>query len=359
MSWMILGHLFDWWLKAEQSWIRIIMTMILEPVGASGFLFISGISIVISYKKRLDKARISDELNYRTIRNSYHFRALFILIIAICYNSTVAISLMNPSMVWTWFILLTIAISLILVWPLLKTTKLFRIFFGIAVIIINQILITLLLPYEGNSNLFGFLFLLLYNGIKQDPILTFFPFFLFGTVLGESIYDSLSKKNEIDSDQTFNRKFLLPSISCGVFFVSFGILFKFPKFLTRATFSWIIYSIGFDLILISLFLLLESIKIMRSKKSYRLLFYYSYYSLTIYLAHNLLYFLFLDQLNVYNIWFFIGTTFFIIGFILRAIYKKWGSLASIKAQVGRISLILANKIEKRLILKRVKDVKIT
>ena len=31
MSQMILGHLFDWWLKAEQSWIRNIMTMIFIP----------------------------------------------------------------------------------------------------------------------------------------------------------------------------------------------------------------------------------------------------------------------------------------------------------------------------------------
>ena len=53
MSWMILGHLFDWWIQPDYSWARMIMTIILEPIGASGFLFISGISITISYRRRL------------------------------------------------------------------------------------------------------------------------------------------------------------------------------------------------------------------------------------------------------------------------------------------------------------------
>ena len=101
MSWMILGRSFNWWLKVDHSWLRSIMIMIFEPIGAAGFLFISGVSIALSYRKRLVKVRISDDYNYRMNRNSYFFRALFIFIIAIIYNSTLAIRLSKPQIIWT------------------------------------------------------------------------------------------------------------------------------------------------------------------------------------------------------------------------------------------------------------------
>jgi len=354
MAWMILGHLFDWWLKPEDRWIRSIMENILEPIGASGFLFISGISIALSYRKRLIKVKASEDYNYRMVRNSYLIRALFIFILAIIYNSTIAIRLNDPSMIWSWFFLLTIAVSLFLAWPLLKIPKVFRILIGILIIIGNQIIVSLLLPHEGNSSIYGFFFLVLYNGFDQDPILYFFPFFLIGTVIGDMIFDTFYMNNEINNRNTYIRQFWIPTIVSGILLVIIGVLFEFPRFLIRKSFSWIIYSLGIDFCLLSILLFFEEFKIIKIKKSYRLLFYYSYYSLTIYLAHNLLYFLFLHQLNIFNIWFFVAAAFISIGVILRVIYKKWGGLASIKTQIGILSMNLTLKIEERIKLKQSK-----
>jgi len=331
----------------------------LEPIGASGFLFISGISITISYRRRLIKAKNSEEYNYKMIRNSYMLRALFIFAIAIIYNSTVAIRLSNPQMIWTWFIILTIAVSLFITWPLLKIRMHFRIILGILIIIANQFLVSLLLPHEGDSSIYGGFFHMLYNGINQDPILYFFPFFLLGTIVGDLIFNKLYRESVKNRRNINKRQIFITTIVCGIVFIIFGVFFEFPQFLLRKSFSWIIYSLGFDLCLFSILLLIEELRILKTKKSYKFLFYYSYYSFTIYLAHNILYFLFLKRLNIFNIWFFIAAAYITMGFILRATYKKWGSLASIKAQVGRLSLILANTIEKRLILKQVKDVGIT
>ena len=348
MSWMVLTHLIDWWLKSEYNWLHSVTIAILDPIGASGFLFISGVSISISYRKRIIKVKSSEDYNYRMVRNSYLFRAAFILIIALIYNSTVAIRLINPTMIWTWFVLLTAAISLLITWPLLRTSKLFRIIVGVLVIILNQVVIFFLLPYEGDFNLYGVLFHIFYNSINQDPILIFFPFFLFGTVIGDMIFDSFYEKDENFKRKIFKKNLFIPSFVIGVILIIFGVLIKFPNYLIRESFSWIIYALGIEIILLSILLFFERFEVIKTKKSYKFLFYYSYYSLTIYLAHNILYLLFYNQLNVFNIWIFAAAAFIIIGIILRAVYNIWESKASIKVLVGRLSLSLTEKIEQRI-----------
>ena len=47
MAWMILNHLINWWLKSEFFWLHGVAVMILDPIGASGFLFISGVKLRI------------------------------------------------------------------------------------------------------------------------------------------------------------------------------------------------------------------------------------------------------------------------------------------------------------------------
>jgi hypothetical protein len=84
---------------------------------------------------------------------------------------------------------------------------------------------------------------------------------------------------------------------------------------------------------------------MTTKKSYKFIFYYSYYSLSIYLAHNVLYFLFLNQLDLISIWFAAGGAFISIGLVFRAIYKKWERKASLKAQISILSNRISMKVE--------------
>lgn len=155
-------------------------------------------------------------------------------------------------------------------------------------------------------------------------------------------------QNEKKKIKSFGRECLVPLIVIGIFLIISNVLFNFPKFLTRRTFSWIIYSFGIDMVLISIFLFFEVFEIIKPIRSYKFLFYYSYYSLTIYLSHNLLYFLFFQQLNVFTIWFFITGAFIFIGISMRAIYKRWEGKASIKVQIGKLSLGFAMKIEKKL-----------
>ncbi|MFX1389903.1 MAG: heparan-alpha-glucosaminide N-acetyltransferase domain-containing protein [Promethearchaeota archaeon] len=351
MAWMVLDHLIDWWILREFHWVQDIAIMIIDSIGASGFLFISGVSITISYRRRLNKANISDESNIRIAKNAYFFRAVFILIIAIIYNIPTAIFLANPSYLWTWFVLLTSAISIFMVWPLLYTSKIFRILFGIFIIIINQFLMNALTPYQGEFNILGILYHILYNDIYQDPILSFFPFFLFGTIFGDILFKSYLNINSNEQKQRLKRDILVPTILIGISLIVIGVMLYFPEisstFLIRQSFSWIIYSLGIEILLLSLFLLLEKFIFENVKKSFKLLFYYSYYSLTVYIGHNLLYFLFFNLLNPINIWFFIAATFFLLALLLRLIYKRFDRHASIKILISRLSLNLAIQISKK------------
>jgi hypothetical protein len=356
MIWIVLTHLIDWWLKSEFVWLHRITVMLFDSLGASGLLFISGVSIALSYRNKLKKVNTSEDYSLRTVRNSYLLRALLIFIIALFYNIFIAISLMDPKWIWTWFVLLTAAVSLFIAWPLLKTSKLFRVILGCVLWITNPAIVNILLPYEGTLSFYGTLFHIFYSGIHLVPILVFFPFFLFGTVIGEVLFETfhsdLSGKNKRKS---FGYHYLIPSIIIGTLLIIFGVLYEFPRYLLRESLSWVIYSLGINLLLISLLLSVEVYEIIKTKKSYKLFFYFSYYSLTIFLAHNLLHFLFLGQLNAIDIWFFATGVFILMSLGLRLTYKLWQGHASIKVQIGRLSNQVILKLEERSNKKLIKN----
>ena len=347
MSWMILGHLTSWWLKQDEYWVFNLLSYILDPIGASGFLFIAGVSVMLSHRKKLLRSTNSDGYSYRMLRNEYFFRALFVLLIALVYNTCVAIAINNLTWIWTWFILMTIAISLFMAWPLLKISKYLRLVLGIIIWILDKLILDALRLYEGQPNIFGVLFHILYNGKYLDPILTFFSFFLIGTVVGDIIYDIFEINDQKNRIRVFKSHFLIPSLIIGVFSISLNAIFQFPQFLYRKTLPWLFYTIGIDLTIFSVLLALEIFNFLETKRSYKFLFYYSYYSLTVYLGHNILFFLFLYQLNVFNIWFFIVGAFIIIGLVLRSVYKIWSDKASLKFQIARLSLRLSRIIKSK------------
>jgi len=364
MLWMFLAHLGSWWIMEEHIIVYHLLYAFLDPLGSSAFIFIAGVSTAISYRNRLDKAKFSPEYNKQQIKNEYMIRAFIILGIAIIYNSAVTIGNGDLKWIWAWFVLLTIAISLFLAYPLLATSKMFRIVLSACICVANQIILVLLLPYHGQLNLFGGLFHILYHPLDLDFILGFFPFFLIGTVIGDVIYDFNQIEDQKKRRIILKSKLLYPSIIVGVFLIFFGILFQlrlgniyghghgtylinFPDFLISKSFSWIIYTVGILLVLLSVLISFEEFELIKTKRSYRFLFYFSYYSLTIYLANNLLYFLFYRQLSVYFIWIYIIITLLLVGLLLRAVYKKWGSKASIKVNIGNLAKKLATRIEER------------
>ncbi len=344
---MILGHLLDWWVRPEDRWLVHMLFAFLAPIAATGFMFISGFSAILSYKRKVSNIEDSNGLTMRKVKNIYLMRASLLLIVALLYNTVIAFGINDLTWIWAWNVLQTIAISLLLGWFFLNTSKTLRILVGIVLLVGNQFISILLLPYDGQTNLYGLLFYILFHPLEQFTILSYFSIFLIGTVVGDSF---IKVNNIIDQEKrkhAIKYVFITPLLLIGIFLVSFGFIFRFPDIVYRRTFSSLVFSIGFFLIFLSILIFNEEFEIIKPKKSYRFLYYYSFYSFTIYLAHDPLYFLFFNQLNALTVWIALVGTIIVITLLLKGIYKKWGRKASLKTQLSILSLILLSKIEQK------------
>lgn len=342
--WMFLGHLLNWWLIEQDSWVYELIFNIFDPIGSSAFIFIAGVSTAISLQIRYSRAKISEVYDVKSIKREYLFRALLILISALIYNLLIAISLLNPLYIWTWFVLLTIAISLLMAWPLFTLPKLYRILFGIIIWIGNQFLLESLLPYQGEGSLYGILFHIFYHSLDLDVILSFFPFFLYGSVIGEIIFEIYQLEGK-DFKKALIKRLLYPLLLIGLILIVIGIIIKFPEFFVKnRSFSWMIYTLGIDMVLLMIFIVFEEFIFINNKRKRNILFYFSFYSLTIFISHNLLYLIFNQQLSVYFIWIPILVVYLATGYLLKKIYEKIGPSLSIKYQIGRMAKNLAKRM---------------
>ena len=355
MVYIMVGHMIDWWSHPVDDWLFYVYVSLFSALGAAGFVFISGVSTMISYRKRMGRAKNHKEYSSEMVKKEYLIRGLLIMGLGLAYNCIVAIEFFDPSNIWKWFIILTVAMCLIFAWPFLRTSKLVRIVSGCLIWIVNLIILAILRPYEGKTNIPGIIFYFFYNSLDQNPILSFFTFFLIGTVIGDILYDFSLIESKIERKIAFRKKIFIPLLSSGVILITFGISFLFPdlfseKILTiKTNIWWLLYSLGLDLIILLIFLIFEEFEILRAKKSYKFLFYFSYYSLTLFLLQNINFFLFYGLLTRYNIWIFIIATVILYGILLRLIYDKLERKFSLKVQVGLLAVKFAGKEKKDLI----------
>ncbi|MFX1320314.1 MAG: hypothetical protein ACFFAQ_01600 [Promethearchaeota archaeon] len=108
---------------------------------------------------------------------------------------------------------------------------------------------------------------------------------------------------------------------------------------------WLIYSLGIELLLFLILLGIEEFEFIKTERSYRFLYYFSYYSLTLFLIQNINFFLFYGILNRYNIWFFIIGTVILYSLLLRFLFKKLGPQYSLKSEVRGLAVSLAGRFE--------------
>ena len=270
---MVVGHMLNWWLTEEDLWIYIVYYIILAPLGVSAFLFISGASTTLAYRKRLMLLKESNEFNIQTVRNVFMLRGLLLLVIALIYNIVGAFLIFEDlTWIWAWNVLQTIAFSLFMIWPLLRTSKILRLILGIILLIANQLIFEFLLPYQGQINFYGILFYFLFNPPHEYVILPFFSMFLLGTVLGDFIFELDQIENQDERRVAF-KIFLIYSSILGLSLMIFGILFQFPSFLEHAMFSSMVYSLGLILIIFSLLMFIEELEIIKVKKSHKFFYY--------------------------------------------------------------------------------------
>ena len=336
--------MLQFWIRPEDFWLKFWLYAFLAPIGATGFLFISGVSATLAYKNNLQ----TQKLQMKTMRNIYLFRALLILIIALFFNLGVAMAFGGGNLadIWSWNALQTIAISLLLAWPLLKTSKILRICIATLAIILNQVLLTIISPYNGQSSFLGIAYHILFNPIDTYVILNYYGILLIGSVMGEYYFELRNVDDQKRKEFLLTNRAIIYSFFIGISVFIFGILFLFPNFLTFNSISSVLYALGFIIAALAILIVIEILEVIKTKKSYRFLYFYSYYSFTLFLGHNILLVLFMHQLNVYfTIWLAVFVFNIILGWLLKTMHDKLGNRASVKANISILSAFIAMKIE--------------
>jgi hypothetical protein len=345
---MTVGHQIEWWVTEADYWLYEIFWNLGAPIGGGGFLMVSGMSAALSYRFKMFKYEKTHEFSKASIRNEYMLRAFFILLISFAWNiGAILLGLVDMGIkgIWLWFVIQTIAISLILAWPLLKVSKSLRIVLAFAMWIGNEFVFAWLVPFRDQANGFGLLFYFLYNDPSQNVILGYFPFLLVGTVIGDTLYEIFSIEDSQKQKKQIRNKIFIPYITGGTLLTLFGIIFLFPAFVSKETFSSHMFIFGIELFIIAFLVWVKDYKENGLKNNYRVLLYYSFYSFSIFLAHNVLYFLFPRMLNALFIWFFIIPITLAWTLLWRYIYKKLKRHASLKAQIGKLATYFTERIE--------------
>ncbi len=339
---MTFGHMTYWWSAKASFWLYEMIWNLGAPIGGGGFLLVSGMSAMISYKVNLYKAQLSNDFSMKNSRNQYIIRALIILLISFIWN-LFATLFMNVPGIWIWYVIQTISISLLMAWPLLKTSRRFRMFVCFAFWIGNEFIVVWLRPFSGQNDFLGILYFLLYNVEEQNVILAYFPYLLAGTVIGDILHEAFNLKEE-DQYPFLKKKLIFPGLIGGILLIIFGIVFLFPNFINKETFSSHMLIFGVELLLIIILVYIKDLGYLRLKRNYSVLKYYSYYSFTIFLAHNLLYFLFPPIFNALEMWLYIVPVMILWTLLFRIIYIKLGKYASLKYLISESAKYLANRI---------------
>jgi len=348
---MICLHLSEWWLSGDSQWFYYSSLQVIQYIFWVSFQFISGISTFLFYKTRKLKQQTSESNKKKLVKREFILRAILLLIVSLIYNSSIAIAILNPLYIWSSFILLSIAVSLIMTWPLLETSSWIRIYLGFFFMVINFIILPFLHDFKGQINFFGIMYHFLYYPISLHPILSSFAVFLIGTAVGEIIYDIYSMEEKEKRRRLLRRRIIIPSIIIGGILITFVYSAESLHFLNLPSFYRIISSLGISLILFAVFVLIEEYEILKTKRNYKFIFYYSYYSLTIYIAHNLLYFLFLGLLNIPLLLLFLLLTIILLGLVLKWLYENTSSIFAIKVLIGKLAHRMVKAVEERKTLK--------
>ncbi|MFX1287583.1 MAG: acyltransferase family protein [Promethearchaeota archaeon] len=342
---MLWLHLTEWWLSGDSSTFLQIPLIITQFGFLVSYQFISGVSRYLFYKTGGLNDKSSKLIIKQKIKREFLMRSLFLLVVALLYNSVVAFATSRPYEIWSWFILLSLSISFIMIIPLLDTSKKTRFVLGIVFMVLNFTILSILQLYKGQTNFFGILYYILYYPIGLHPILSSFSVFLIGTVVGDVIYEIYHKEEKKNKLALLKKRLILPSILTGGILITFIAIANSFLFLNLPSLYGIISSLGVSLILFSLWVFIEEFKVIRTKRNYNFIFYFSYYSLTIYLTHNLLYFLFFKLLNALTSFFFVMLAIILIGLLLKFIYPKVGASISIKKIISKLSYKIVMKME--------------
>jgi len=338
--WMIVGHSMGWWIRPMDYYTDFFyyVNTFFDALGAAGFLFISGTSLTLSYNRKILDIKELNIHEYKKYRMKYFLRAGLLLFVGLIYNFTMVIRNFDWRFLWSWFILQTIPVSMILIWPILKYRKITKITIAINILLLNELLFYFLLPFSNTNTHFAIFYYFLYNEIQLSPIFRYFPFFLIGSVIGDFLSSNVNKRA---SNKNLLISFIFPLLIIGFILIIVSVFIIPLDILEKFNINWPIYAIGTHLFVYSILFAIEFLSSKKLKKEHRFFYYFSYYSFTIFLLHYPIYFFFNQSLAGYIYFLIIPIVLIFIRTLSKLAYNNFGPTLSLKYQLSRLSTRIA------------------
>ncbi len=326
---IILAHTAGVWKKSYLDPIYVPVYRILDVFGPPLFIFLSGVSVAFTIKRK------SGKIPEKAIKNTIFIRGFSIIALGIVYN-LISIGTLDvledniyvpfPLNLWGWNILMFIGFSQIFTYYILRLTRGTRSLIGIAIIIATYwINPNLTRPSFLSNPVIYVLNFIIISPAPHNPIIPYITICFFSSTFGEILMEVeyLETDNaKLDAFSIFIRNglfFLLAGITLGLinltgnYFIEQG--YQLPIFLYRSQPSNMLYSIGVALLFIGGLYYLIDIKGIENNIT-KMFIFYGNVSLSIFLIHHIWLPLYITTLDIWNIWFFyVGYTAF-LGFLM-------------------------------------------
>lgn len=345
---MVVWHIALWWTESLDSWVLVVLKLYLYVICAAGFLFVSGLSTALSLRMRMEKVNSDPNYSKNDLLKEYYYRSLLFLGLGVLYNAITVSWLWGVLAIWSWFILFTVGICMLITYPIVKLSKTARL-----ILIIFLILITYpIYDFFGALRLINFYgelpYHFLFNPSWEYPFLPFSSIFFLGTIVGDIFYEVYSIKEEDIRRNEIKKKIVVKLTLIGALIVVGTLLSNIFIFhddlslLDRMSFTMMTWGIGWCLVIIGVFTYLHEF-VFSPEWTHPFLFYFSTYSLTIYFGHNIVAILFWNMFDIYSFWLPTFITVLCIWKILKITYNKYGVKPSIKYCISKVTKYLSTR----------------
>ncbi len=364
---MVITHGIAFWINESGYWFFAFEGAIFGALGASGFVFVSGVSFGFSWAKHKGPTTGKDQY----LKSISHTLAL--LIVGIIFNVFWSLSYgLGWWGIFSWQILQCLAFCRLLSLLFSRINKIGRMVSALGFIALGSILLNLIGFNHPTGNLETIIFNLFFNPLDAYPLLVYLPIFIIGSVFGEAINEM--SRNQVES-RTFIKRWLLIGCLFVISGIALGCQFEsdtfymgrpgmywlhtspallnvttYPLLFDLNSYAWCLFYSGIHMILLMSLLYYMDMNPLRktySAPARKSLFYlFGTYSLTIYLGHLLAFIIPLD-LNYIMIWIPVTGLIVLIYLVIWQLDKVGKGKFSLEYVLGIMGVLLNKQLKKK------------
>ncbi len=270
---MLVAHIGKYWLQAESQWLVALFYIFVNMDGTNGFTFVAGLGFGFSWRR----SQAQGEPRAQWFRRSL-IRTLLLLCVSVGFNA-VAAFVRGGSLwweyLWYWNILQCIAIARLigLLLTRWRPSVWIRVICAGIIFIMTPFIAEWIRNQDPLEGLAAGVFYVFFNPMYADGILFFLPYFLIGSVLGETLY-SVAQTKKRERKSLANAKILI-WVGVGVLLVGSSLILGkepstldfgwgllntinlhpdlnwvgLPLYLVPNSWVWVLFSLGFEILL--------------------------------------------------------------------------------------------------------------